>query len=40
VKDNYPKVVLYKESLFKGNYEGILVMNVEKWLLEKQHSCY
>ena len=35
VRDNYPKVVLYKESSFKGNYEGILVMNVEKWLLEK-----
>ncbi|MDR2719349.1 MAG: ATP-binding protein [Nitrososphaerota archaeon] len=35
VRDNYPKVVLYKESSFKGNYEGILVMNVKKWLLEK-----
>ena len=35
VRDNYPKVLLYKESSFKGNYEGILVMNVKKWLLEK-----
>jgi predicted AAA+ superfamily ATPase len=35
VKDNYPKIVLYKESSFKGNYEGIPIVNVEKWLLEK-----
>jgi predicted AAA+ superfamily ATPase len=35
VKDNYPKIVLYKESSFKGNYEGIPAVNIEKWLLEK-----
>jgi predicted AAA+ superfamily ATPase len=34
VKDNYPKIVLYKESSFKGNYEGIPTMDIEKWLLE------
>jgi len=34
VKDNYPKIVLYKESSFKGNYEGIPAVDIEKWLLE------
>ena len=34
VRDNYPKVVLYKESSFKGNYEGIPAVDIEKWLLE------
>lgn len=34
VKDNYPKYVLYKEGLFKGNYEGIPAVKVEDWLLE------
>jgi predicted AAA+ superfamily ATPase len=33
VKDNYPKFVLYKEGSFKGNYEGIPVVNVEDWLM-------
>jgi len=33
IKDNYPKFVLYKESSFKGNYEGIPAMKVEDWLL-------
>jgi predicted AAA+ superfamily ATPase len=33
VRDNYPKVVLYKESSFKGNYEGIPAVDIEKWLL-------
>ena len=32
VKDNYPKIVLYKESSFKGNFEGIPAMNIEDWL--------
>jgi predicted AAA+ superfamily ATPase len=36
VRDNYPKVVLYKESSFKGNYEGIPAVDVEKWLLERE----
>jgi hypothetical protein len=33
VKDNYPKLVLYKESSFKGNYEGIPAVNIEDWLI-------
>ena len=33
IKDNYPKVVLYKDSLFKGNYEGIPAVKLEEWLL-------
>ena len=32
IKDNYPKFVLYKESAFKGDYEGIPAVNVEDWL--------
>ena len=32
VKDNYPKFVLYKESSFIGNYEGIPAVKVEDWL--------
>jgi len=34
VKDNYPKIVLYKESSFKGNYEGIPAVDIEKWLFD------
>ncbi len=33
IRDNYPKFVLYKESTFKGNYEGIPAVKVEDWLL-------
>jgi len=33
VKDNYPKLVLYKEGSFKGNYEGIPAMMVDDWLM-------
>jgi len=32
IKDNYPKIVLYKESSFKGNYNGISAMKIEDWL--------
>jgi len=35
VKDNYPKFVLYKESSFKGSYEGIPAVKIEDWLLDK-----
>jgi predicted AAA+ superfamily ATPase len=35
INDNYPKIVLYKESSFKGNYEGIPAVNIEKWLLDR-----
>lgn len=35
IKDNYPKFVLYKESTFKGSYEGIPAIRVEDWLLGK-----
>jgi len=33
IKDNYPKIVLYKEGVFKGNYEGILAVRIEEWLM-------
>ncbi|MDR2708343.1 MAG: DUF4143 domain-containing protein [Nitrososphaerota archaeon] len=36
IKDNYPKIVLYKESSFKGNYEGVPAIDIEKWLLERE----
>lgn len=35
IHDNYPKAVLYKESAFKGNYEGIPAIKIEDWLLEQ-----
>ena len=35
IKDNYPKYVLYNESSFKGNYEGIPAVRVEDWLMGK-----
>jgi len=34
VKDNYPKLVLCKEGLFKGNHEGIPAVRLDDWLLE------
>lgn len=33
IKDNYPKFVLYKESSFEGNYEGVPAIKIEDWLL-------
>lgn len=38
VKDNYPKLVLYKESSFKGNYEGIPAVRIEDWLINKSNA--
>ena len=35
IKDNHPKIVLYKEGSFWGNYEGIPAVRVEDWLTEK-----
>lgn len=35
IRDNYPKMVLYKESSFKGKYEGIPAVKIEDWLLGK-----
>ncbi len=35
VRDNYPKLVLYKEGSFRGNYEGIPAMRIEDWLMEE-----
>ena len=32
IKDNFPKCVLYKESSFKGNYEGVLAVKLSDWL--------
>lgn len=35
IKDNYPKIVLYKESSFKGGYEGIPAVKAEDWLIRQ-----
>jgi predicted AAA+ superfamily ATPase len=35
IKDNYPKIVLYKESSFNGNYEGIPAVKAEDWLISQ-----
>ena len=35
VRDNYPKLVLYQEGSFRGNYEGIPAMRIEDWLAGK-----
>jgi len=34
VRDNYPKIVLYKEGSFKGSFEGIPALRIEDWLLD------
>ena len=33
VRDNYPKIVLYQEGSFRGNYEGIPAIKIEDWLM-------
>ena len=33
VRDNYPKIVLYQEGSFRGNYEGIPAIRIEDWLM-------
>ncbi len=38
VKDNYPKFVLYRESSFRGNYEGIPAVKIEDWLVGLEYS--
>ena len=38
IRDNYPKIVLYKEGTFRGNYEGILAVKIEDWLTGKNIS--
>ncbi len=35
VRDNYPKIVLYQEGSFRGNYEGIPAMRIEDWLMDE-----
>lgn len=35
VRDNYPKLVLYQEGSFQGNYEGIPAVRIEDWLMRK-----
>lgn len=32
IRDNYPKLVLYQEGSFRGNYEGIPAVRIEDWL--------
>ena len=34
VRDNYPKIVLYKEGSFRGSYEGIPAIKIEDWLMD------
>ena len=34
IRDNYPKYVLYKESSYQGNYEGIQAVEISRWLLD------
>ena len=33
IRDNYPKLVLYQEGPFRGNYEGIPAVRIEDWLM-------
>lgn len=35
IRDNYPKIVLYKEGSFKGSYEGIPAVKIDDWLMGK-----
>ncbi len=34
VRDNYPKIVLYKEGSFRGSFEGIPAIRFEDWLTD------
>ena len=34
VRDNYPKIVLYKEGSFRGSFEGIPAIRIEDWLTD------
>lgn len=36
IRDNYPKIVLYQEGAFQGNYEGIPAVRIEDWLLGQE----
>ena len=38
VRDNYPKLVLYQEGAYRGNYEGIPAMRIEDWLMSTYHT--
>ena len=33
IRDNYPKLVLYQEGPFRGNYEGSPAVRIEDWLM-------
>lgn len=35
VRDSYPKLVLYQEGFFRGNYGGIPAIGIEDWLTGK-----
>lgn len=35
IKDNYDKILLTMDKVFDNNDDGIIVMNVENWLLKK-----
>lgn len=34
IRDNYPKVVLYREGSFRGSFEGIPAISIEDWLTD------
>ena len=34
IRDNYPKVVVYQEGAFRGNYEGIPAVPIKEWLMQ------
>ena len=36
IKDNYEKIVLTLDKFSIGNYEGIKVINLIDWLIEKE----
>lgn len=35
IRDNFPKIVLYKEGSFRGSFEGIPAVKIDDWLMGK-----
>ena len=35
IRDNFPKIVLYKEGAFRGSFEGIPAVKIDDWLMGK-----
>lgn len=38
IKDNYEKMILTMDHMTPGDYEGIKVVHLPRWLLEKHES--